>query len=54
MRNVWGRMVLVAAVGFAVGAASAQPVPVVGLVELSGAGASLLRLLRSRARNYKG
>jgi branched-chain amino acid transport system substrate-binding protein len=40
MRNVWGRMVLVAAVGFAVGAASAQPVPVVGLVELSGAGAT--------------
>ena len=40
MRNVWGRMVLVAAVAFAVGAASAQPVPVVGLVELSGAGAT--------------
>ena len=40
MRNVWGRMVLVAAVAFAVGAASAQPVSVVGLVELSGAGAT--------------
>ena len=40
MRNVWSRMVLVAAMASAVGAASAQPVPVVGLVELSGAGAT--------------